>query len=95
MLSSWEESAFLGWQGATFALFGGAVIGTIVVLLWALIRAGIIRPLAKKKPIPADGGLIGREVPFGPMLASGALIYTLVLEEPVDLYLSLVLELFS
>jgi len=87
--------AFLGWQGATFALFGGAVIGTIVVLLWALIRVAVIRPLRKEKSDSSDGGLIGREVPFGPMLASGALIYTLVLEEPVDLYLSLVLELFS
>lgn len=87
--------AFLGWQGATFALFGGAVIGTIVVLLWALIRAAILRPLRKEKADSSNGGLIGREVPFGPMLASGALIYTLVLEEPVDLYLSLVLELFS
>ena len=87
--------AFLGWQGATFALFGGAVIGTIVVILWALIRAAVIRPLRKEKADSSNGGLIGREVPFGPLLASGALIYTLVLEEPVDLYLSLVLELFS
>ena len=87
--------AFLGWQGATFALFGGAVIGTIVVLLWALIRVAVIRPLRKEKADSSNGGLIGREVPFGPMLASGALIYTLALEEPVDLYLSLVLELFS
>lgn len=87
--------AFLGWQGATFALFGGAVIGTIVVLLWALIREAIIRPLREEKVDSSHRSLIGREVPFGPMLASGALIYTLVLEEPVDLYLSLVLELFS
>ena len=87
--------AFLGWQGAVFALFGGAVIGTIVILLWALIRAVIIKPLSKEKADSNNEGLIGREIPFGPMLASGALIYTLVLEEPVDLYLSLVLELFS
>jgi leader peptidase (prepilin peptidase)/N-methyltransferase len=87
--------AFLGWQGATFALFGGAVIGTIVVLLWAVIRGAIGKSSGKKKGDSNNKGLIGREIPFGPMLASGALIYTLVLEEPVDLYLSLVLELLG
>ena len=87
--------AFLGWQGATFALFGGAVIGTIVVLLWAVIRGAIGKSSVKKKGDSNNKGLIGREIPFGPMLASGALIYTLVLEEPVDLYLSLVLELLG
>lgn len=87
--------AFLGWQGATFALFGGAVIGTIVVLIWAVIRAAIVKSAGEKKGDSNNGGLIGREIPFGPMLASGALIYALVLEEPVDLYLSLVLELLS
>lgn len=87
--------AFLGWQGATFTLFGGAVIGTVVIMLWALIRVAILRTTGKKKDDSDRGGMIGREVPFGPMLASGALIYALALEEPVDVYLSLILELFS
>ena len=87
--------AFLGWQGATFALFGGAVIGTVALLFWALIRATIARPSQKEKYKSDNRGLIGREVPFGPMLASGALIYAMLLKDPVDLYLSLVLDLFS
>ncbi len=82
--------AFLGWQGAVFALFGGAVIGTIGVLLWTIAKA-IIPGLRSKNG--GDEGLIGREMPFGPMLAAGALLYALAFEKPVDLYLSLIQEM--
>lgn len=82
--------AFLGWQGAVFALFGGAVIGTIGVLLWTIAKAIIPRLRSKNG---GDEGLIGREMPFGPMLAAGALLYALAFEKPVDLYLSLIQEM--
>ena len=83
--------AFLGWQGAVFALFGGAVIGTIGVLGWTIAKA--IVPALRPKESGEGEGLIGREMPFGPMLASGALLYALVFETPVDEYLALIQEL--
>ncbi len=83
--------AFIGWQGAVFALFGGAVIGTIGVLGWALAKA--IIPALRPKETEENDGLIGREMPFGPMLAAGALLYALLFEIQVDEYLSLIQEL--
>jgi len=83
--------AFLGWQGAVFALFGGAVIGTLGVLVWALAKA--LFPALKAKSPNENEGLIGREMPFGPMLAAGGILYALVFESPVDEYLSLIQEL--
>lgn len=88
--------AFTGWQGALFALFGGAVIGTIGLLFWLAIR-----PLLKTKKAPSDDSeqtsdsLIGVRTPFGPMLASGALVYLLFLEEEVNEYFKLVIELIG
>lgn len=73
--------AFLGWQGALFSIFGGAAIGSVGILIWA-----IIRKLFNQKSENDDGSLIGRQVPFGPMLASGALLYALLMESSVDSY---------
>ncbi len=72
--------AFTGWEGALFAIFGGAILGTagLAVLL-------VLRPLLSKK-INTEDGLLGRPVPFGPMLALGGLLYFLFLQEPVDAY---------
>lgn len=74
--------AFCGWQGAVFSLFGGAVLGTIAIALlqvWKLI-------LPKKNNASEDEGMIGREIPFGPMLAAGSLLYFLYLGPHVDYY---------
>lgn len=74
--------AFCGWQGAIFALFGGAVLGTCAIMIMQLIR--MITP--KKKNADADTGMIGREIPFGPMLAAGSLLYYLYFGPMVDWY---------
>jgi leader peptidase (prepilin peptidase) / N-methyltransferase len=89
--------AFFGWQGAVFALFGGAVIGTLLFLplmwiwrpkatsprnatatdeagAWALYDAWLDDDFT-----PAPG-----QIPFGPALAAGALVYALWLHEMVD-----------
>lgn len=73
--------AFLGWQGALFSIFGGALIGCIGLLIWTIIK----RFLPKKKT-DEDEALMGRHIPFGPMLSAGALLYTLLLENQVLQY---------
>ncbi|KXU35655.1 hypothetical protein AXK12_04900 [Cephaloticoccus capnophilus] len=51
--------AFCGWQGAVFAIFGGAILGTLFV--------GALRLIGKRAP--------NGQIPFGPMLAAAATIY--------------------
>ena len=74
--------AFCGWQGAVFSLFGGAVLGTIAIAILQLVN--LIRP--KKENADEEEGMIGREIPFGPMLAAGSLLYYLYLGPKVDWY---------
>lgn len=57
--------AFCGWQGALFALFGGSVIGAILLMP--------MYPFIKHKAKTNEG----LAVPFGPWLALGALLYVL------------------
>ena len=92
--------AFCGWQGAIFAIFGGALIGTLGVSLLYLVRlTGLVKfPLAGEDSEEAAGeenpgdksndNFFGREVPFGPMLALAGLLYFLGIEEIVDAYFS-------
>ena len=73
--------AFCGWQGAVFALFGGAVVGTLWFFVAKLVElASGRKPLAAPEwlePESADragfdagpGLGFGAHVPFGPMLA--------------------------
>jgi leader peptidase (prepilin peptidase)/N-methyltransferase len=101
--------AFIGWQGAVAAVFGGAIIGTLWFAL-ALLWQGLF-----PKPVPAapDSGSVppappasdsrsavppapigfGVQVPFGPMLAAGALLYFLCAHRWVDLYFASIAEL--
>lgn len=74
--------AFCGWQGAVFAVFGGAIVGTVwfaVALIWQK-AAGKPSPVTPRTETPegepADLGF-GVHVPFGPMLAVAAAIYFL------------------
>jgi leader peptidase (prepilin peptidase)/N-methyltransferase len=57
--------AFLGWQGALFAIFAGAIIGTAVALVTILVE----------KLSGKDEGFFGREIPFGPMLCAASLVW--------------------
>jgi len=67
--------AFCGWQGAVFAVFGGAIVGTmwfVFALLWQKVsgRASAIAPPSETPDgEPAALGF-GMHVPFGPMLFS-------------------------
>jgi leader peptidase (prepilin peptidase) / N-methyltransferase len=74
--------AFCGWPGAVFAIFGGAVVGTlwfVVALVWEK-AAGKPAPVAPPsenaagEPAPLA---FGAHVPFGPMLAIAGGLYFL------------------
>lgn len=86
--------AFVGWQGAVFSMFGGAMLGCV----WFLIgyvgqclmgrRTPIITlPAETPEGQPATPGF-GVHVPFGPMLGVAALIYFFGAHRWVDAYFS-------
>lgn len=74
--------AFTGWQGAVFAVFGGAVVGTIwfaLALIWQKLagRPAVVAPTSETpegEPAPLGFGV---HVPFGPMLAIAGALYFL------------------
>ncbi len=72
---------FCGWRGAVFAVFGGAVIGSAVLL--GVLAGSQLRRAKPAAPEAAPMGL-GTQVPFGPMLAVGGALYFLALRGPVD-----------
>ncbi len=74
--------AFTGWQGALFALFGGAFIGTLIILPWMLWRQ------IQKSEEPRV-----QELPFGPFLAIGAVLHFLYVNSMVDAYFNQIAEL--
>jgi leader peptidase (prepilin peptidase)/N-methyltransferase len=76
--------AFTGWQGALFALFGGAFIGTLIILPFMLIQQ-LRKP---KEPML-------QELPFGPFLALGAIVYFLWLNNFVDAYFAQIVDIFT
>jgi leader peptidase (prepilin peptidase)/N-methyltransferase len=83
--------AFCGWHGAVFALFGGAVVGSI----W-LALALVARPLLRR-PAEATGANplgFGARLPFGPMLAVAGALYFLALRGPVDAWFDRLALLF-
>ena len=91
--------AFIGWKGAVFAMFGGAVLGCVwfgLALAWQK-AAGRPAPVMPKVETPegepADLGL-GVHISFGPMLAAGALLYFFVLHRAVDAYFAGLAALF-
>ncbi len=83
--------AFVGWQGAVFSMFGGAMLGCawfIVGYLWKKATghaAPVALPAETPEGEPAELGL-GVHVPFGPMLGVAALIYFFTLHRWVDAY---------
>ncbi len=83
--------AFCGWHGAVFALFGGAVVGSIWLALALAARALFRRPAATTEPNPLG---FGARLPFGPMLAVAGALYFLVLRVPVDAWFDRFVLLF-
>jgi leader peptidase (prepilin peptidase)/N-methyltransferase len=92
--------AFTGWPGAVFAVFGGALVGTVwigLALAWKKLL-GKNTPAAPRAETPdgqpAEIGL-GVHVPFGPMLAIAGALYFLALHPWVDAYLQQTAALFT
>lgn len=84
--------AFCGWQGAVFAIFGGAVVGTIWIALAATWQklAGQRSPFAPPTETPEGAATelrFGAHIPFGPMLAIAGALYFLLAAPWVDTYL--------
>ena len=85
--------AFVGWKGAIFGMFGGAVLGCcwlVIALLGQRITGRkAAAGLRAETPdgAPAELGL-GVHVPFGPMLGVAALLYFFGLHRWVDTYFS-------
>lgn len=74
--------AFLGWPGAVFTIFGGAMVGTvwfmIAMVIGKLTQNRSTAALRAETPEGEEAELaMGAQVPFGPMLAIAATIYLL------------------
>lgn len=90
--------AFLGWQGAVFSLFGGAILGILVFLPLHFVSRKRKLPLTAfwtdwETLYPSDNDNDNNDnqrsnlvMPFGPMLALGAVVYFLWLQGSVDAY---------
>jgi leader peptidase (prepilin peptidase)/N-methyltransferase len=83
--------AFVGWKGAVFAMFGGAMLGCVWFVFsygWKKITgrdAPAALPAETPEGQPAELGF-GVHVPFGPMLGLAALIYFFWAHRHVDAY---------
>lgn len=91
--------AFCGWQGAVFAIFGGAAIGALAFAARALARRrGRSTTHLLDAHMSEAGHALPRDaeavLPFGPMLAAAAALYVLALRVPVDAYLEQYRALF-
>lgn len=82
--------AFCGWQGAVVAIFGGALLG-VAGLTLRFVFGKIFPQKTEAQTDGAEGnsedqpGLsMQSHVPFGPMLAGGALLYLFFLQPWVD-----------
>jgi leader peptidase (prepilin peptidase) / N-methyltransferase len=72
--------AFTGWQGAVFAIFAGAVIGTFwigLAMLWTKCfgKKSPVTPRAETAEGEAAELGMGVQIPFGPMLAIAGLLH--------------------
>jgi leader peptidase (prepilin peptidase)/N-methyltransferase len=91
--------AFCGWKGAVFAIFGGAVVGTVWIMiawLWEKVtgrRSTVAPPTETPEGEPTDLAF-GAHVPFGPMLAIGGALYFLVFHRWIDAWLNEAAALF-
>lgn len=83
--------AFLGWQGAVFSIFGGALLGCVGLLIWTIVKQFLPKPSSEQD----EEAMLGRHIPFGPMLAAGSLLYSLFLESEVLTYFAQFDKIFS
>jgi leader peptidase (prepilin peptidase)/N-methyltransferase len=72
--------AFTGWQGAVFAIFGGAVIGTIwigLAMAWKKCFGDKVTVAPRAETAEGEAAELGMgvQIPFGPMLAIAGLLY--------------------
>ncbi len=91
--------AFLGWQGAIFTVFGGAIVGTlwfvVAMLVGKLTGNKNQAALRAETPEGEETDLaMGAQVPFGPMLAIAAAIYLLGGREVLAPYLEQVMAIW-
>lgn len=91
--------AFLGWQGAVFTIFGGAIVGTIwfmvALILTKLTGDKNSGKLRAETPEGEETDLaMGAQVPFGPMLAIAAAIYWLAGHRIMTPYIDQVLAIW-
>jgi len=90
---------FVGWKGAVFGMFGGAILGSA----WLLAAYGWTKITGRKSPLnlpaetpegqPAELGF-GVHVPFGPMLGVASLLYFFGAARWVDAYFAGLTDLF-
>ncbi len=71
--------AFCGWKGAVFCIFGGAVLGCLLLIPILIFQKYKIFTSEDKNQIG-----LGVEIPFGPYLALAALGYFFGLKQWVD-----------
>jgi leader peptidase (prepilin peptidase)/N-methyltransferase len=77
--------AFCGWQGAIFCIFGGAVLGCVLLIPFLLWQKIIF---SKQNDVENEPLGFGMEIPFGPYLALAALGYFFGLSKWVDPWFS-------
>lgn len=93
--------AFTGWQGAVFAIFGGAVVGTVWIGLAMLLKklSGNRVQIAPRAETP-DGQTtenlgMSVHVPFGPMLAIGGMLHFFCFSAWMDDYFAELAAMFQ
>ncbi len=96
--------AFCGWQGALFAMFGGALIGTLALLPLLLMgkfgSGKDASALAAPAPSADDEGAEEwtpgpSHIPFGPFLAAAGALYFLGFSTWVDAYFAEMVAIFD
>ncbi len=80
--------AFCGWQGALFAIFGGSLIGSLIMIPIFAITRLLKTDKAKKSKLAESENPeeIEGAIPFGPWLALGGILYFLFFREITDSY---------
>jgi len=92
--------AFLGWQGAVFSVFGGAVVGTIwigLALIWKKLFGDKVQVAPRAETAEGEATEIGMgaQIPFGPMLAIAALLHFFCFSAWMDDYFAEIAAMFQ